>query len=137
MARLRSVLSVGVMLCALCLIGCDKEVKLTFVNLTPEALRVNLLVPGEGARRLGVVGADGGKLRHKLKLDKDLLPVTCRYRAGRHAGSFTVTRRSEKKLWIDIRPLGPPRVRDRHTVVEDKTRIEIRDVPVRREEVVE
>lgn len=138
MDRARSLfVAAGILVCLGALTGCDKEVKLTFVNLTSESLAVTLNVPGEGTQSVGVVPPNGGKLPHKVKIDSDDLPATCTYAAGQHSGSFTVNKKTPDKLWIDIRPGGPDRIRDDKTTVHEKRQVDIKDVKVRQEEVVE
>jgi hypothetical protein len=117
--------------------GCSKKVKLTFVNVTPEELTVSLSVDGGWKHTLGTVPPSGGKLWHRLKIKKDELPAQCQYRAGVHSGSFTVTEDTPDELWIDLRPGGRPRVRDKHTEVKETKTIEVERVPIHREEVIE
>jgi hypothetical protein len=137
MVRVRRVCASALLAGVCCLLGCDKEVDLTFVNLTSDSLGVAVAVPREGRQHLGIVLPHGGKLRHELEFDKDDLPVTCWYMVGQQQGQFTVTRKSPKELWIDIRPLGAPRVRDKHTTVNEEVQVDIKPLPVRQEEVVE
>lgn len=131
-------LAVGILVCgAAAVIGCDKQVKVTFTNVTSEPLAVEM---AEGSRPMwpiGTVAPDGGRLATKLKVDPDELPLTCSYRAGKHAGSFTITKKTPGELWVDFRTLGEPRVRDKKTEVKEDTRIDVKPLPVRREEVVE
>ena len=114
MTRLRTAPTIGVLLCASWLAGCDKDVELTFVNLTGESLDVHLTGSGAGREYLGVV-APMGRLRHKLEIDKDDLPTTCTWSAGPHRGRFPVTKDTQEELRIEISPLGEVRLRDGST----------------------
>ncbi len=114
MTKLRIAPTIGVFLCASWLAGCDKEVELTFVNLTGESLDVHLTGSAAGREYLGVV-APMGRLRHELEIDEDELPTTCTWSAGPHRGRFPVTEDTQEELRIEINPLGEPRLRDRST----------------------
>jgi hypothetical protein len=108
MTRWNAAPRIGAVLCASCLLGCDKQVELTFVNLTGDSLDVHLTSPEEGREYLGVI-APMGKLRHGLEIDKDDLPATVTWSAGPHRGRFPVTEETQEELWIEISPLGEPR----------------------------
>ena len=136
MGKMRTVCAAAVCLGAACLAGCDKKVSLTFVNLTSESLDVRLNSPAFGPERVGVVPA-AGKLTHKLKFQQDDLPATCAWSAGQYHDQFTVNKKTPDQLWIDIRPMGGPRVRDKHTTVNEKTKVETGPVIIHQDTVVE
>ena len=52
-----------------------------------------------------------GRLSHKLTFGKDELPAACSWSAGDYHDEFTVTEATGDKLWVDLRPLGAPRLR--------------------------
>ncbi|MGB2821909.1 MAG: hypothetical protein WBF17_13075 [Phycisphaerae bacterium] len=135
MTRLRTAPTIGVFLCASCLAGCDKEVELTFVNLTGDSLDVHLTSPREGRQYLGVI-APMGKLDHELEVDKDELPTTCTWSAGPYRGRFPVTKDTQEELRIEISPVGESRTRDKGTGLSEDftvpgTPTERRDEPGR------
>jgi len=107
MTRWNAAPRIGALLCASCLLGCDKRVELTFVNLTDDSLDVHVTRPGEGREYLGVI-APMGKLRHEVEIGEDDLPATVTWSAGTHRGRFPVTKETQEELWIEIRPLGEP-----------------------------
>lgn len=107
MGKAPSAWAVGVLLSASCLVGCDQEVKLTFVNLTGDDLDVHLTSPAGGRQYLGVI-SPVGRLCHDLAIDKDDLPVTCIWSAGAYRGRFPVSKDSQKELRIEIGPVGGP-----------------------------
>jgi len=117
--------------------GCKKEYRITFVNTTSESLDVTIVVAGYGGTYVGRVGADGGKLPARVKLDKDELPAHCSWRANGFGDSFTLTEDMEKDQWIDIEPGGESGPRDENVEKETETHIEIHDIPSEPTEVVE
>ncbi len=86
---------------ALTTVGCDKKVQITFNNLSDKAVQVNLTGPGKGTGVLGGM-APGGRIRTKIKVSKDMLPAPYRWTAGPFSGQFTITKKTEKKLWVDV-----------------------------------
>jgi hypothetical protein len=137
MARPRSKTLICVLIFGGAIVGCDKKVKLTFVNTTSQTLGIDLTAPGEGTRYLGVVGPVGGKLTHNLKIDKELLPATCSWRAGGQSDQFTVTKETKKKLYLYIEPTGHVGPVDEHTEIEKTREVEIERIPIYQEEVIE
>ncbi|HOF17691.1 MAG TPA: hypothetical protein PK082_02185 [Phycisphaerae bacterium] len=117
------------------LFGCDKKVKLTFVNHTSQSLEVQLSGPGRPGTFVGMVGPTGGKLRHELKIKKDSLPATYQWSAGDLDGRFTITKETDKQMWLDIKSGGG--LRDKHTEVQEEKKIEVKELPVEQYEVVE
>ena len=136
MGKMRTVFVAVVCVGAACLVGCGKKVSLTFVNLTSEGLDVRLNSPASGPERVGIV-PPAGKLTHKLKFEQDDLPATCTWSAGKYRDQFTVNKETPDRLWIDIRPMGGPRIRDEHTTVNEKTKIETGPVIIHQDTVVE
>jgi len=130
------VLGIGLLLTAV-LVGCDKKVQLTFVNTTSNSLDVELTVPTEGVRDVGVAGPMGGKVRYDLKVNKDDLPVTCSWRAGGQGDTFTIDEGTKKELFVYIRANGSIGPVDKNAEIKEHRQIEIKDMPIRQEEVVE
>ena len=118
-------------------LGCDKEVKLTFVNTTSVDRHLRLTVPGEGTDYIGVVSATGGKLTHKLKIDDDYLPATCSWTGGDRNGQFTVTEDSKGKMMIAIDPTGNIGPIDAAAEVHKTEEGEVKELIVEQQEVVE
>ena len=129
--------TVAALLLAIALLaGCDKEVKLTFINTTAETRDLYLTAPSHGTRYLGVLPATGGKLKYKLKIDEDLLPATCSWEAGNRSDSFTVNKESEGKMTIAIDPTGNITI-DKKTTVHRTDDVTVEDIIVEQKEVVE
>jgi hypothetical protein len=107
MVKLRSAAAAVGLLSGLCLCGCDKEVKLTFLNLSEDTLDVHVTSPDKGRQYLGVL-PPMGKLRHRLAIDEKGLPAACLWTAGPYVQQFSVTRETAGLMFIDIRPPAPP-----------------------------
>lgn len=137
MLTMRKVLLVWILILAGAVVGCDKTVEMTFVNATSQSLRVELSVPGQGLRQIGVVGPAGGSLTYKVKIDKELLPATCAWRAGSQSAEFTVTEQTEKDRFIYLKSGGYIGPVGKDTEVQIEQEIQVEEVPVRQEEVVE
>lgn len=82
--------------------GCEKKVNLTFVNASDQSLDLVLTSPDQGTEHLGVLTPTGGKLKHTLKIDPDLLPAICTWQAGDASKQFTITKHTPAELWIDV-----------------------------------
>ena len=117
--------------------GCEKEVKVTFLNTTSHSRDLELVAPGHGTILLGTIGATGGQVTYKLKIDEDYLPATCTYQAGDRSGSFTITKESEGKMRIIFDPTGDIGPIDTKTEVHKTDKIEVQEVIVEQETVVE
>lgn len=125
------------LLSAVALAGCDKEVKLSFVNTTSQSRDLQLTVPGHGTSYLGVLGPTGGRITHKLKINEDYLPATCSWEAGGRSGSFTINTESKSKLLIAIDPTGNIGPIDKGTTVHKADKIEVEEVVIEQDTVVE
>lgn len=123
---MKKLIATGVILPALLLLaaGCDKKVKLTFVNTSGQSLDLKVMPPGKGTVDMGTLIANGGVLRYEVKVDKDDLPATCSWEAGHHAGRIQITEDSPKVIPIEIRTGGPA---DKRDVIKKKTHIDIED----------
>ncbi|MHC4294080.1 MAG: hypothetical protein ACYSTL_00675 [Planctomycetota bacterium] len=135
--HVRSVFVAVLPLIAIILIGCDKEVKLTFINTTSASRDLELTVPGEGIEYLGVLGATGGRVTYKLKIDEDYLPVTCTWEAGNRSDQFTITKESKDKMLIAIDPTGNIGPIDKRTDVRKAEEKEVKELIIEQHEVVE
>ena len=133
----RVVATVAMVSAAALLGGCKQEFKLTFVNTTSQTLNVELSVPSQGVYDLGYAGAGGGRLTHKLKIEKDELPATCYWRAGSQSSAFTLSEDMDKQQTIYIEPGGHTGPIDKNTEVQKETHIEIEGIELEPQEVVE
>ena len=118
-------------------IGFRKQVKLSFINTTSQSRELELTVPGSGTMYLGKIGATGGRVTHKLKIDEDYLPARCSWRAGDRADEFVITKESKSDLRIIIDPTGNIGPIDKRTSIEKKESIQVDDIIIREEMVVE
>jgi len=117
--------AVGVVLPALLLAaGCDKNVKLTFLNSSSESLDLKLIPPGKVMLDLGTLMANGGLIRYEVKVKEDNLPAKCFWRAGHHGGEILITKGSPKTATIEVRTGGPS---DKRDVIKKKVDIDIKD----------
>jgi hypothetical protein len=110
---------------ALAAAGCDKKAQITFNNLSDRTVQVNLTGPGKGT---GVLGGmpPGGRIRTKIKVSKSMLPAPYRWTAGPFSGQFTITKKTGKKLWIDVGTGRGPR--DKNVEIQEQkesTRTEV------------
>ena len=137
MVTLRSAAVIGLAGLIFLAAGCAKKVELTFVNTTDESRPVELTVPGEGTRHLGVVPHTAGQLTCDLKVDNDLLPAICSWRAGDRGDAFTVDKKTPDELMIYIRPAGNIGPVTKDTEIEEERQVEVQEVPIHREEVIE
>jgi len=94
-----------------------KKVQLEFVNRSPKRRGVKILLPGRDWKKIGRVKADGGRLRHTLKLDRDDLPLRIRWASGTQSGSVKVKRdfkKSPQEVRIVLKAASkPPKPRRR------------------------
>lgn len=97
----------GLFVLGLILAGCDKEVKLTFVNETRGDLPVSLKTSRGMNESLGMVSAGGGHVEQTFKYKKDELPVNVTWKAGEYCGKFDIDDKTHKNLRIDFLPDGP------------------------------
>jgi hypothetical protein len=115
------------------MIGCDKEVKLTFVNHSPTPVDIQLRGPGTGMGFVGRAGA-GEATKTKIKVDKDFLPARYDWQAGAFANNFVVTEDTEDELWIHIdSPAGSAPV-DKNTAVQGERKV--KKIQIETEEVI-
>ena len=122
---MKKLIAMGVIVPALLLaVGCDKKVKLTFLNRSSESLDLKVIPPGKGSVDLGTLVANGGLLKYQVKVDEDDLPATCFWKAGHHSGKVQIVKESPKVVLVEIRPGGPA---DKRDVIKKKTHIDIED----------
>jgi len=133
----RTALSAALLLVAIAAAGCDKEVKLTFLNTTAQSRDVELTAPGHGTMLLGPVAPTGGKLTYELKIDRDYLPAICSWEAGDRSGRFTITKQSKEKQRIIIDPTGNIGPIDKNVEVQKDEQLEATDVIIESDTVVE
>lgn len=100
--------------------GCDKKVKLEFDNMTAQPLDVSVSGPGVGHEMVGYVGPHG-RLRHTVKVPKDVLPATLTWQAGQFQGPITITKDTEGPLFIRLDDVfGPSGPMDKNTEVQQE-----------------
>ena len=104
--------------------GCDKEIKLTFLNSSSQSLDLKVTPPGKGTVDLGTLIANGGMLKYQVKVEQDDLPATCFWKAGHHSGQVLVAKASPKAILVEIRAGGPG---DKRDVIKKKTHIDVKD----------
>lgn len=123
---MKKLIATGVILPALLLLaaGCDKKVKLTFINTSSQSLDLKLIPPGKTSVDLGTLIANGGTRKYQVKVDEDDLPADCFWRAGHHAGKVRISKDSPKTILVEIRTGGPA---DKRDVIKTETHIEIKD----------
>jgi hypothetical protein len=123
---MKKFIATSVILSALLLLaaGCDKKVKLTFINTSSQSLDLEVVPPGKGPVDLGTLIADGGMRRYEVKVDEDDLPAICSWRAGHHAGQVRISEDSPKTILVEIRTGGPA---DKRDVIKKKIHIDIKD----------
>lgn len=115
------------------LVGCgEKKVELTFTNFTERQLEVSITGPGDGTGMIGAMNGLGGRVSTELKVKKNDLPAQYQWSAGPNNGRFTISKKTEKKLWIDVGTKHAPR--DKNTeIIEHREKIHQK---VTQEEVV-
>ena len=123
---MKKLIATGVILSALLPLaaGCDKKVKLTFINTSSQSLDLKVVPPGKASVDLGTLIADGGMRKYEVKVDKDDLPAVCFWRAGHHLGQVRISQDSPKAILVEIRTGGPA---DKRDVIKKKTIIDIED----------
>ena len=108
MMTVRRLASLSLVLAAVAVVGCDKKIKLTFVNDTPQPREVQFTTP-EGTVPLGVI-PPSGKMSEEVKFSQDDLPATCTYTAGDISGQFSIGKKSPNPTIIYVdksRDVGP------------------------------
>ena len=115
---------------AVFLVGCDKDIDITFVNLTARTLEVRLSTPKEAGKRVGVLRPRTQR-KVEIEIDKDDLPAECAWRAGSHEGRFRVWEDSPKKMRIEIRPSSVP-VTDRQDPPDERIKIDPGPIDLRK-----
>jgi len=123
---MKKLIATGVILSALLLLaaGCDKKVKLTFINTSSQSLDLKVVPPGKSSVDLGTLIANGGMRKYQVKVDEDDLPAVCFWRAGHHLGQVRISKDSPKAILVEIRTGGPSDKRDE---IKTETHIEIKD----------
>ena len=121
------------LLLSVLLIGCSKTVKVTFINDTDVSRELILSGIGEHPGHLGTL-APMGVVTVKIKVDRDLLPVTYSWDAGDKDGGFPVSEDSPERLWVDI---DTGQYRDKHTEIRKQRKVEIKEQPIIQEPVIE
>ncbi|MBL7132656.1 MAG: hypothetical protein ISS78_01030 [Phycisphaerae bacterium] len=122
---MKKLIATGVILPALLLAaGCEKKVKLTFLNRSSESLDLKVTPPGKGPVDMGTLIANGGMLKYEVKVDEDDLPAPCFWKAGHHSGQVLVVKASPKVILVEIRAGGPA---DKRDVIKKKTHVDVKD----------
>lgn len=98
---------IGLFVLGLIFAGCDKTVKLTFVNETRNDLPLSLKTSSGMNESLGIMRANGSVAEQTFKYKKDELPVDVMWKAGEYCGKFEINHKTDKNLRIDFLPDGP------------------------------
>ena len=115
MKRTRKALLVIVALCGLAATGCQKKVKITFINHTNETLPVSVTTPSDGTIAVGSIGGNSS-LPCVVRIPTDDLPALCSAKVGLIGGkSFTISEDTKDKLWFDYTDKGLAGPRDEDT----------------------
>lgn len=115
--KMKQLTFVFAMLVVTAVTGCDKRVEITFTNISSSPAEVQLNGPGEGTGLLGTMGGTGGRVRTEIKVSKSLLPAHYTWNAGPWAGGFTIKKKTQKELWIDVGTKRGPR--DKYTEIKE------------------
>ena len=116
MKRTRKALLVIVALCGLAATGCQKKVRITFVNHTDETLPVSITTPNDGTINVGSVGGNSNSIPYTVRIPTDDLPALCSAKVGLIGGkSFTISEDTKDKLWFDYTDKGLAGPRDEDT----------------------
>ena len=106
MKRTSKALLVVVALCGLAATGCQKKVRITFINHTDEVLPVTVTTPSEGTITFGSVPANSN-LRCVVRIPTDDLPALCSAKVGLIGSkSFTISEDTKDKLWFHYTDKG-------------------------------
>ena len=115
MERTRMALLVTVALCGLVATGCQKKVKITFINHTDATLPVSITTPSDGTITVGSVGGNSS-LPYVVRIPTDDLPALCSAKVGLIGSkSFTVSQDTKDRLWFDYTDKGLAGPRDEDT----------------------
>lgn len=116
--------------------GCAKKVTLTFTNVTGQSADIMVRATGDNDADL-VIPGNGGRVKHRLKIEKDDLPATCTVEYGRSKQRFSITKQTPGHLWIDINSDGLQGPRDKSVEIKKERRTESKPVPIRTRTVLE
>jgi len=98
MNRTSKALLAVVALCGLAATGCQKKVRITFINHTDEVLAVTVTTPSEGTITFGSVPANSN-LRCVVRIPTDDLPALCSAKVGLIGSrSFTISEDTKDRL---------------------------------------
>lgn len=132
MRKLLGLATMAVM--ALFVVGCEKELKMTFVNTTDQARDLRIQSPSTGTDSWGTVPRNG-RVTQKMKFDKDTLPTSVAWQAGDLNGSFSVDKDTKDGI-IYIGEGGstglvsPKSELNKHKEVEKKDKVKSQDTIV-------
>lgn len=116
--------------------GCTKDVRLTFTNTTDTSRIVTLTLPGEGPDTIGSL-PPASQLVQKIKIKNEDLPASVGFAGGDQNGVFTVNEDSKDEMFIDFTPNGPQVRSNKKTLVIQKTEKTVGPVVIEKHEVVE
>jgi len=123
MKRTRKALLVIMALCGLAATGCQKKVRITFVNHTDETLPVSVTTPSDGTINIGSIGGDSS-MRYLVRIPTDDLPALCSAKVGLIGSkSFTISTDTEDEIWFHRtgKGLAGPVGKDTPASVTEKT----------------
>ena len=117
MKRTSKALLVVVAICGLAATGCQKRVKITFVNSTDETLPVSVTTPSDGTITVGSIGGNSS-LPYVVRIPTDDLPALCSAKVGLIGRkSFTISEDTKDKLWFHYTDKGLAGPADEYTDV--------------------
>ncbi len=85
--------------------GCDKTIRLTFINHTDRSAELELEGPHTGEEDIGYVAA-GGRFDYTMVIEEKDLPADFELEAGKHETDFTVNKHTPGRMYVQITPRG-------------------------------
>lgn len=116
-----------IVLGAVLLGGCGKQVSLTFFNLTGDMVDVFVTTPVDGRKNIGLV-PPMGNLRYTVTIPTKQLPATCSWQVGNYSRTLIVDKNTAPQT-VEILPTGKPVMKDRDASLKDELEREIHPVP--------
>jgi len=109
--------------------GCGKQVSLTFLNLTGDTIDVYVTTPQDGRKNVGLV-PPMGDVRYDVTIPNKQLPAMCSWQIGSYSETFIVKEKNVYKK-ISVLPIGKPQMKDRDASLADELERDIHPVPAK------